>query len=97
MWHERLLAFRYQRLGGISPVTRDFIDPEMAWPQITALGSVTRGAGFELRERPAAHPEYLDDLQWIAEPLRQRALAWTDTLGSTASLTVSWKRAARGC
>ncbi len=45
--------------GGISPVTRDFINPEMAWPQIATLQAVTREAGFELRERLAAYPEYL--------------------------------------
>jgi 7,8-didemethyl-8-hydroxy-5-deazariboflavin synthase CofG subunit len=67
--------------GGISPVTRDFINPEMAWPQIAALGSVTREAGFELRERLAAYPEYLSDSQWMAESLRQQALAWTDAAG----------------
>jgi len=60
--------------GGISPVTRDFINPEMAWPQISALRSVTEQAGFELRERLAVYPEYLSDSRWIAEPLRQRAL-----------------------
>jgi 7,8-didemethyl-8-hydroxy-5-deazariboflavin synthase CofG subunit len=60
--------------GGISPVTRDFINPEMAWPQIAALQNVTREAGFELRERLAVYPEYLTDPRWIAEPLRQRAL-----------------------
>jgi FO synthase len=67
--------------GGISPVTRDFINPEMAWPQIAALRSVTREAGFELRERLAAYPEYLHDSQWMPEELRRRALAWTDNVG----------------
>ena len=62
-------------------MTRDFINPEMAWPQIEALRSVTREAGFELRERLAAYPEYLRDPSWMAEPLRQRALAWTDDAG----------------
>ncbi len=70
--------------GGISPVTRDFINPEMAWPQIAALGAVTREAGFELRERLAAYPEYLRDSQWMAEALRQKALAWTDEAGLVA-------------
>ncbi len=70
--------------GGISPVTRDFINPEMAWPQIAALQSVTREAGFELRERLAAYPEYLSDGNWIAEPLRQRALSFTDNAGLVA-------------
>jgi 7,8-didemethyl-8-hydroxy-5-deazariboflavin synthase CofG subunit len=67
--------------GGISPVTRDFINPEMAWPQIAALRSVTREAGFELRERLAAYPEYLRDSRWVPEAIRQQALAWTDDTG----------------
>ena len=70
--------------GGISPVTRDFINPEMAWPHIASLGSVTREAGFILRERLAAYPEYLADPGWMAEPLRRRALAWTDEAGLVA-------------
>jgi 7,8-didemethyl-8-hydroxy-5-deazariboflavin synthase CofG subunit len=70
--------------GGISPVTRDFINPEMAWPQIATLQAVTREAGFELRERLAAYPEYLRDRSWMAAPLRQRALSWTDDAGLVA-------------
>jgi len=70
--------------GGISPVTRDFINPEMAWPQIAALRSVTKEAGFELRERLAAYPEYLREPRWIDEPLRRRALAYTDDAGLVA-------------
>ncbi len=70
--------------GGISPVTRDFINPEMAWPQIATLRSVTEEAGFELRERLAAYPEYLRDPQWMAGALHQKALAWTDESGLVA-------------
>jgi 7,8-didemethyl-8-hydroxy-5-deazariboflavin synthase CofG subunit len=70
--------------GGISPVTRDFINPEMAWPQIAALQSVTKEAGFELRERLAAYPEYLRDASWMAEPLRRQALGWTEDTGLVA-------------
>jgi len=62
-------------------VTRDFINPEMAWPQIAALRSVTRGAGFELRERLAAYPEYLRDSRWMSDAVRRRALAWSDDTG----------------
>jgi len=67
--------------GGISPVTRDFINPEMAWPHIATLGSVTQQLGFELRERLAAYPEYLRDSRWMPENLRRYALAWTDDAG----------------
>jgi 7,8-didemethyl-8-hydroxy-5-deazariboflavin synthase CofG subunit len=64
--------------GGISPVTRDFINPEMAWPEIVTLRSMTGAAGFTLRERLAAYPEYIRDSGWMPEHLRQAALAWTD-------------------
>jgi 7,8-didemethyl-8-hydroxy-5-deazariboflavin synthase CofG subunit len=67
--------------GGISPVTRDFINPEMAWPHIATLQSVTREAGFELRERLATYPEYLTDPGWMAESVRRRALELTDEMG----------------
>lgn len=45
--------------GGISPVTRDYINPERPWPQILELREVTAAAGFELRERLAIYPEYV--------------------------------------
>ena len=44
--------------GGISPVTKDFINPEAAWPQISALSARSAGAGFVLRERLAIYPEF---------------------------------------
>jgi len=44
--------------GGISPVTKDFINPEAAWPQISSLTARTAGAGFVLRERLAIYPEF---------------------------------------
>jgi FO synthase len=44
--------------GGISPVTKDFINPEAAWPQISSLAARTAAAGFHLRERLAIYPEF---------------------------------------
>ena len=44
--------------GGISPITKDFINPEAAWPQISLLAEKTAGAGFVLRERLAIYPEF---------------------------------------
>lgn len=44
--------------GGISPVTKDFINPDAAWPQIAALWEKTAEAGLALRERLAIYPEF---------------------------------------
>jgi FO synthase len=45
--------------GGISPVTKDFINPEAGWPQIAKLREETESRGFTLRERLALYPEYV--------------------------------------
>ena len=55
--------------GGISPVTRDFINPEAAWPQISVLGATTAAAGFVLRERLAIYPEFSSRPEFIAPRL----------------------------
>jgi FO synthase len=54
--------------GGISPVTKDFINPEAAWPQISALAAKTAAAGFVLRERLAIYPEYCFGPEFSSRP-----------------------------
>ena len=44
--------------GGISPVTRDWINPEAAWPALDLLGAETERASLQLRERLAIYPEF---------------------------------------
>jgi FO synthase len=56
----RLLDAGINDWGGISPVTRDFINPEAAWPQIPLLEEKTATAGLVLRERLAIYPEFID-------------------------------------
>lgn len=56
--------------GGISPVTRDFINPEAAWPQISLLGVRSAEAGFELRERLAIYPEFSFRPEFISPRLQ---------------------------
>jgi 7,8-didemethyl-8-hydroxy-5-deazariboflavin synthase CofG subunit len=50
--------------GGISPLTPDFVNPEAPWPHVERLGRRCARAGFELRERLAIYPEYIDD-EWL--------------------------------
>jgi 7,8-didemethyl-8-hydroxy-5-deazariboflavin synthase CofG subunit len=37
--------------GGISPLTKDFINPERAWPQIDSVARACEGLGYGLSER----------------------------------------------
>ena len=47
--------------GGISPVTKDHINPERPWPVLADLRDTCADAGFELRERFGIYPEYVRD------------------------------------
>ena len=60
--------------GGVSPVTKDFINPEKAWPMITELKENTEALGFELRERLAIYPEYIVDKPGYLNPVMEAAV-----------------------
>jgi 7,8-didemethyl-8-hydroxy-5-deazariboflavin synthase CofG subunit len=62
----RLLEAGINDWGGISPVTKDFINPEAAWPQITKLNRETADRGFTLRERLAIYPEFLSRENFVS-------------------------------
>lgn len=63
--------------GGISPLTRDYVNPEAPWPQITELRRETEQLGFTLVPRLPIYPEYVRvGSAFVPEPLRPR----TDTL-----------------
>jgi FO synthase len=70
--YPQLLAAGINDWGGISPVTRDFINPEAAWPQIPILEQRTRAAGYELRERLAIYPEFARSRRFIDERLMRQ-------------------------
>ncbi len=56
--HRLLLRAGINDWGGISPVTRDYVNPEAAWPHIDGLAATCHAEGFSLRERLAIYPEY---------------------------------------
>jgi FO synthase len=56
----------------VSPVTKDFINPEAAWPQISDLAARTASAGFVLRERLAIYPEFSTRADFISDRLHPR-------------------------
>ncbi|MGH7914448.1 MAG: 7,8-didemethyl-8-hydroxy-5-deazariboflavin synthase CofG, partial [Candidatus Binataceae bacterium] len=59
--------------GGISPLSKDYVNPEAPWPHIERLAERCARAGFDLRERLAIYPEYVDDY-WV-DPKLLPALA----------------------
>src|SRR6266436_2473741 len=68
----RLLEAGINDWGGISPVTKDFINPEAAWPQIARLQAETEFRGFVLRERLALYPEFVRREEFLSPRVRDR-------------------------
>ena len=51
-------------LGGVSPLTVDYVNPEAPWPQVERMEREVGALGYELRERLPVYPEYIDE-KWI--------------------------------
>jgi FO synthase len=55
--------------GGISPLTKDFINPEAPWPHLQDLGRLCSQEGFQLRARLPVYQEFIDFDHWIDRQL----------------------------
>jgi 7,8-didemethyl-8-hydroxy-5-deazariboflavin synthase CofG subunit len=50
--------------GGISPLSKDYVNPEAPWPHLSALATRCAQAGFHLKQRLAIYPEFINE-QWV--------------------------------
>ena len=48
-------------LGGVSPLTIDYVNPECPWPQVERMTEEVDAMGFELRERLPVYPEFINE------------------------------------
>ncbi|MBI4934136.1 MAG: 5-amino-6-(D-ribitylamino)uracil--L-tyrosine 4-hydroxyphenyl transferase CofH [Actinobacteria bacterium] len=68
--------------GGVSPVTRDHVNPERPWPALDRLREVTEGRGYVIAPRLTIYPEYVRDQQrWLHKNLRFPVLDRSDAEG----------------
>ncbi|HJJ47132.1 MAG TPA: 7,8-didemethyl-8-hydroxy-5-deazariboflavin synthase subunit CofG, partial [Methanocorpusculum sp.] len=58
----KLLSYGVDDLGGISPVTIDYINPEHPWPALDELKRIA--AGYEVRERLCIYEKYCN-AEWV--------------------------------
>jgi 7,8-didemethyl-8-hydroxy-5-deazariboflavin synthase CofG subunit len=85
----RLLEAGINDWGGISPVTKDFINPEAAWPQISRLKEETESRGFTLRERLALYPEFVGRDKFLSSRVRSRVDVIVDRGGYACSASLA--------
>ena len=81
----RLLEAGLNDWGGISPVTRDHINPEAAWPELELLRLETESRGYQLRERLAIYPEFLRQPEFVSEKVRPYVENLSDAEGYAQS------------
>ncbi|MBY0274828.1 7,8-didemethyl-8-hydroxy-5-deazariboflavin synthase CofG [Candidatus Binatia bacterium] len=67
-------------LGGISPLTPDYVNPEAPWPHLAALARDCARAGYRLAERLPIYPAYVDRAEFLDDGLRERVLAARATI-----------------
>ncbi|MFH5799777.1 7,8-didemethyl-8-hydroxy-5-deazariboflavin synthase subunit CofG [Haladaptatus sp. CMAA 1911] len=56
-------------LGGVSPVTDDYINPDYAWPALRELEDIAESAGVPLHERLPVYDRFVADGR-ISDPIR---------------------------
>jgi len=67
-----LLDCGVEDLGGVSPVTEDYINPDYAWPAVRELEAIADHGGVPLRERLPVYERFLpgdgeDGNEWVSE------------------------------
>lgn len=67
--------------GGISPLTKDFINPEKPWPHIDRLAEQTAREGFTLTERLNVYPEFVYRDEFLDPELALRIRSMADQQG----------------
>ena len=70
--HALILRAGINDWGGISPVTKDYVNPEAAWPHLSLLAQTCQKEGFTLRERLAIYPEYITRPGFLLPALQPR-------------------------
>lgn len=74
------LLFGVTDLGGISPVTSDYINPLDSWPSLEEVERRAATLGYRLRERLPIYPEYIAR-GWYSEELEPLIFKYADRGG----------------
>jgi len=80
-YYEELVDAGINDWGGISPLTPDFINPEMPWPHVEQLRLRTEAKGAALRQRLPVYPEFISGISTKSGLLSQKLRVATDDDG----------------
>ena len=74
-------------LGGVSPVTIDYVNPEAPWPHIKKMKSLCDEVGFKIEERLPVYPEFINE-EFISKAVLERIRNFVDKSGFVISQEV---------
>jgi len=60
-------------VGGISPITKDYINPEYTWPEIGQLKENLKNIGYTLKERLPVYDKYINK-EYLDENVYNKAI-----------------------
>jgi len=68
--HRLLLQAGINDWGGMSPLTRDDVNPQAPWPDLDTLARTCAEEGFQLRERLPIYPDFVERPGYLDGELR---------------------------
>lgn len=81
-----LLESGINDLGGISPLTPDYVNPEAPWPHLGALERACADAGYTLRPRLPIYPEFIEKPGFLDKHLLRTVRRHQEELDGAAGL-----------
>lgn len=76
----RLLAYGIDDFGGISPITKDHVNPERQWPVVETLSGEVERRGLHLAPRLTVYPQWHGE-QFLDDHVRPSVLALSNAHG----------------
>ncbi len=67
-------------LGGVSPITIDYVNPEAPWPQVERMEKELKELGFILKERLPVYPEFIGE-EFLSTSVLERVNGFVDDYG----------------
>lgn len=71
-------------LGGVSPITIDYVNPEAPWPQVDRMEKMLGELGFTLKERLPIYPEFIGE-EFLSSKVLERVKGFVDSSGYVAT------------
>lgn len=70
-YEKEFLNIGIDDFGGVSPITKDYINPKKPWPQIEYLKKICEVNGYKLKERFPIYDKYINKTEFISNKVKK--------------------------